>query len=411
MPFVLKYKYLRARFAKQPLKIKFLGFNLLLGASAIICCFSARANAAQNIILVYEKTQTSTSLTTLQEFASRGEMSENLQKFFHNVPANSESIRHLLMARIPVNRAWVERNFSNSTARFILIQLDKLLGTHLRQENLEPLRSAIVAGYGDDDRLSVLEVIEEYPRSEIRVDLRNLEEVYNDVSNLMTRMQPLLAVSKELLPELVCDRENSAGLKTDSSAIFLPQLVASEKTSLATRPKANTLNSNISATKQLVLTFGPFSGSISIQELESFAATGQLSSALDFYLKQAKVKPEDFRNILTQEVKVNVKLLDRTLNSLLGEYLLFQVGQVIHTRSRRANIQALRSALVLSAMGDNRISLLEFLQKYPTQEMYVNGIRLARVSRFAKRGLAGVEDRLLEVQASVAERICDRKSD
>lgn len=423
MPCILKYKYLRAKFANQRLKLNLWGFNLLLGANAIFFSFSTSANAAKSITLVYDKTQTSTSIIELQRFASRGEMTENLQKFFQNTPPNSESVRHLLTARIPVNRAWVERNFSNSTERFILIQLDKLIGIHFRQENFESLRSALVAAYGDDDRLSMLELIEEYPEPEIRVDLRNLEKVYNDVSDLITRMQPLLAVSEELLPELVCDRENLAELKTelntDLYSILLPQLMASvEYSSFGLLAHKTPSDSNdlarrstrfaIAASKQIVLTFGPFRGSISIRELESFAETGQLSSALSFYLKQAKVKPEDFREVLTQEVNASVKLLDRTLNSLLGEYLLFQVGQVIHTRSGRANIQALRSALVLSAIGDNRISLLEFLQKYPNQQVYVNGMRLARVSRFAKRGLAGVEDRLLAVQASVADRVCDR---
>lgn len=454
MPVTLKYKNLQDIFVKQRWKFNLWGLNLLLSVSGSIFCFNSSVSATQSVILIHNEMQTSASISDIQRFASRGEMTEHLQKFFQNVPQNSKSVRHLLMARIPVNRAWVERNFSNSTDRFILIQLDKLLGTHFRQENLEPLRSALVAAYGDDDRLSVLELIEEYPESEIRIDLRNLEQVYNDVSDLITRMQPLLAVSEKLLPELVCDCENPAALKTDLSSTLLPQLVASaerssfgllaqktpscsnsmaqqsagfaiaiskpataivesEKLSLTTPPNASTLNSNTrtSATKQLILTFGPLMGSISIQELESFAKTGQLSSSLDFYLKQAKVKPEDFRNILTQQVNVSAKLLDKTLNSLLGEYILFQVGQVIHTRSRRANIQALRSAIVLSAVRDNRISLLEFLQKYPNQQMYVNGIRLARLSQFAKRGLAGVEDRLVEMQASVVNNVCNCESE
>lgn len=452
MPFTSETKNFSSVFIKQLSKLKFLGLNLLLGVGAI-AFFNTSANAAQSIILVHNETQISTSMTELRAFVNKGEMTQDLQQLFQNTSQNSESVRQLLATRIPVSRTLVERNFSNSTDRFLLIQLDKLLGTVLRQENLEPLRSALVNAYGDDDRLSVLEVIQEYPESKIRVDLRSLEKVYNDVKDLITRIQPLLAVSEELLPELVCDCENSAtGSKTNSSVAELPQLlvsanrsgvgllaptsscsnamagqsanaassvttaalvVESEKPSRATRLKASVVQSDTPplATKQLVLTFGPLMGSIFVRELESFAQTGQLSSSLGFYLKQAKVKPEDFRDILVQEVNVSAKLLDRTLNTLLGEYLLFQIGQVIHTRSQRANIQALRSALVLSATGDSRISLLEFLQNYPNQQIYVNGIRLARVSRFAKRGLAGIEDRLVEVQASVADSVCDCKSE
>jgi hypothetical protein len=376
-------------------------------------------------------------------------------------------MRNLLIARIPLSRSLVERNFRNSTGQFLLIQLDKLLGTTFRQENLEPLRSALVAAYGDDNRLSVLELIEEYPESEIRIDLRNLEKVYNDVSDFITRIQPLVAVTKELLPELVCECESLPSVsETDSPQTDLPKLAVlangnSSRLPVRTQSCSNTLDrlnaiasseatapletvaetkaivtatiiapekssvvllsgasavaveqpTPTSANKQLVLTFGPLMGSLPIEELETFAETGQVPSSVGFYLNLAKVQPEDFRKILTQEVQVSYKLLDRLLNSLLGEYLLFQVSQVIHTRSRRANIQALRSALVLSAIGDNRISLLEFLQKYPNQQVYVNGAKLSRVGGFAKRGLAGVEDWLLEVQASLANRVCDCESD
>jgi hypothetical protein len=468
MPFASQNKNFRAAFAKQLPKLKLLGLNLLLGAGASTFCFTNSASAAESIILIYNETLTSTSITDIQAFASRGEMTKDLQEFFQRTPQAPEVVRNLLTARIPLSQTLVERNFRNSTGQFLLIQLDKLLSTAFRQEKLEPLRSALVAAYGDDNRLSVLELIEEYPESEIRIDLRSLEKVYHDVSNFITRIQPLLAVTKELLPELVCECESpSTASETDSSQTKLSDLVVSadgigselparipscsnaldrfsnraESEAIAapgTGASAKALHNSVTivepgeasvvlllgasagaalaatptpATKQLVLTFGPLSGSLFVRELETFAETGQVPSSVGFYLKLAKVKPEDFRQVLTQEMNVSAKFLDNTLNSLLGEYLLFQVGQVVYTRSRRANIQALRAALVLSAIGDNRISLLEFLQKYPNQQVYVNGVKLARVGRFAKRGLEGVEDLLVEVQASLADRACNCQSD
>lgn len=69
------------------------------------------------------------------------------------------------------------------------------------------------------------------------------------------------------------------------------------------------------------------------------------------------------------------------MNSQIGEGLLDQVSQVVHTPAGQADRQALRSALVQSAAQDGKITLIETFQNYPTPEVQVEGKRLAQVSR------------------------------
>jgi len=57
--------------------------------------------------------------------------------------------------------------------------------------------------------------------------------------------------------------------------------------------------------------------------------------------------------------------------------MLDQVSQVVHTPTNRANRESLRSALVSSALPDGKITLIETLEKYPTQEVHVEGDRIA----------------------------------
>jgi hypothetical protein len=64
------------------------------------------------------------------------------------------------------------------------------------------------------------------------------------------------------------------------------------------------------------------------------------------------------------------------LNGILGEYLLFQVGQIIHTPSEEANIQAMRSALIFSAVDDGRISLLEFFANLSIYRCHYPGSKI-----------------------------------
>ncbi|MGB7412586.1 MAG: alpha/beta hydrolase [Thermosynechococcaceae cyanobacterium] len=61
-------------------------------------------------------------------------------------------------------------------------------------------------------------------------------------------------------------------------------------------------------------------------------------------------------------------------------YILFQTGQLVHTPARRANIQALRSSIIMSLSDDGKISFIEFLKRYPTNDLTVDGFQVARTT-------------------------------
>lgn len=151
------------------------------------------------------------------------------------------------------------------------------------------------------------------------------------------------------------------------------------------------------AAERVVLRYRIFRQSLSVEELSRFAETGELSRTLRSNLALARQDPQQVRRYLTEPVKVNPIFLDRLLNSPVGNTLLDEVSQVIYTPSRRADRQALRAALVLSAR-DGQLSLIEVLQNYPTQEVQVDGDRLEVAYRQLRRLGGRVQDLLSRVQ-------------
>lgn len=154
------------------------------------------------------------------------------------------------------------------------------------------------------------------------------------------------------------------------------------------------------ASEKVVIKYSVIRMTIPVSELEIFAETGTMSPALELLLGQVKKDPEVVRRSLTKPVKVSQRLLDRTLNSQVGDLILDEVGQVIRTPSGNANKEALRAALVLSATSDNQITLLETIKNYPTTEVYVEGDRL--VEAYGKlvalsEQLGGVSEQLQDV--------------
>ncbi|NJR37879.1 MAG: alpha/beta hydrolase [Leptolyngbyaceae cyanobacterium CSU_1_4] len=154
------------------------------------------------------------------------------------------------------------------------------------------------------------------------------------------------------------------------------------------------------AAEQVILKYNIFERSVSVAELTTFAETGKLSRDLKAYIRASKQDPEQIRRTLTDKVEVNVVTLDRVLNSIVGNVALEQLSQYIYTSSRKADPEAMRAALVLSAAEDNTISILEIAQNYPTEEIYIDGDRLAETYAqilLLRGGLDNLLERIREV--------------
>lgn len=170
------------------------------------------------------------------------------------------------------------------------------------------------------------------------------------------------------------------------------------------------------ASEEIILSYSALGQSVLVQDLETFVETGEMSSSVRFLIDVTNQNPDDVRTALTKEVGLSLTFLSKVLNSLPGEYALFQAGQIIHPKSKpnRALITSLRGALILSASDDNQISLLEFFQNYPTQQMYVDARLLKNTSEDVIDFLNRAEERL-EVPLAIAkdfleDMVCDCES-
>lgn len=135
------------------------------------------------------------------------------------------------------------------------------------------------------------------------------------------------------------------------------------------------------ASEKIIFVYGGLSQSVSLEELQDFAQTGERSPAVDSLLNSSKQNPSLMRWILKQEFPANIKLISDLLNTAPGECALSQTSSVVSSKSQKADVTALRGALIAAASDDNSISLIELLESYPTQQVYINGKILARVGQ------------------------------
>ena len=127
------------------------------------------------------------------------------------------------------------------------------------------------------------------------------------------------------------------------------------------------------AAEKIKFKYGIMSQSVSLEELETFAETGEVSPALDFLLDYTNQNPKLIRLLLVEEIPLDIVTASNLLNSPLGEYVLDRVGRVVNSGASRGNREALRGALITSTNEDRKISLLEVWRNYPTKEVVVEG--------------------------------------
>jgi hypothetical protein len=160
------------------------------------------------------------------------------------------------------------------------------------------------------------------------------------------------------------------------------------------------------ATKKVVLTYGPQTLPIPVSELVTFARTGEASRVLRFLTGVADVDRDAFRTLLTREIPANVRFLDRALNFIGGELFLYEIGQVIYPPSRRKEIEALRSSIVLSAADDRSVSLLEVIEKYPAQELYIDARQINKAYGEVEFLVEGAMESIMFLRETLADLIC-----
>ncbi|MFG6098820.1 alpha/beta hydrolase [Leptothoe sp. ISB3NOV94-8A] len=423
-----------ARLYPDLLIVKTLVAGLITGITlGISPLFGGVAQAADTVTMQFLDLRASLPVSDLEKFADDGTLSPALQNFLGRTPIPVDALSVLLDAAIPDTGI----PLGDSDIQFLLYQLNKIVGNPSIRADLTPLAQALNSAYLDDN-MSILELIKRYPEDEVRFDIRELGIVYRDVNLFVETLTPLFNFFSELLPDLVCDCDVTDVAYADS-VLATHSCSPSEHTISVARTKALATVAQGSRTPEsesqflsqqtsdsvnetspqprhpveVTTTLGPLLISISTDELVTFVETGELPPSWPLYMKVAGVDKENFRKILTSEFELDLLSLDQFLNQLLGEYILFQLGRIIHTPSRQGNIQALRGTILLSAADDNKASLLEILQKYPARELFVDIATLSRFGRNldARGGVgtatASLEDLLVEIQVAVAADICD----
>ena len=198
-----------------------LGQLFILGAGATLA-LSSRANATELITLQYKDRSALVTIDDLSRFARTGAIPQSIQDLFATTDKIPSDISTILNKELKISRQFVDSFIDSAIGDFVLGGLDEVINNASSSRDLTNVRSTLVAAYEDDNRVSLIELIERYPQNEVQINVTSLEKTYNTVNGIVEDVLPALEVAKTYVQDLVCDcDEPVAQLSEDGTKVLV----------------------------------------------------------------------------------------------------------------------------------------------------------------------------------------------
>lgn len=152
------------------------------------------------------------------------------------------------------------------------------------------------------------------------------------------------------------------------------------------------------AVDRMFATFGPLQLSISFEDLEKYATTGEITQELGSYIRAANPEQRQaLRQLLVRQVNLNATTVSYLAYSPTGEVLLDRLGQVMKTGAGQNGKIALRAALVNATGSPEGLTLLSLLREFPTPELRVDLKAALAIIQEARHLFLEQQQRLVDV--------------
>lgn len=137
--------------------------------------------------------------------------------------------------------------------------------------------------------------------------------------------------------------------------------------------------------EKVKLIYGPFNGKISIESLEKYAVTGEMTREFRLYAKFVDRKTlAQLQYWLNKRFQCDRVEMYRFTNTLEGEKFLQDLGTVIKTHPQRNGFYAIRSALIAATdepVNSDGWTVIEAMQSFPTEDLQIDTKRLFKLKK------------------------------
>lgn len=167
------------------------------------------------------------------------------------------------------------------------------------------------------------------------------------------------------------------------------------------------LSCTATAAERIYATYGFIELTITVKDLEVYAAEGRLSPTLATYAKYLKPSQlQDLREVLKKRIELSSEVISQFLYTPTGEKLLERASTLVKAKSQVSSVQALRSAMILASTDTQGLTVLSLLRNYPDVGIQVDVAQGIEVFQGVRRlvGQTNTAISLVQQQSDVAAK-------
>lgn len=177
-------------------KSKSLLSAMLAGIGIVLTAIPAQA--AEQVILKYSVLRESIPVADLSNLANKGEVSSSLENYLEMANKKPEDLQQVLNEEVDVDAVTLSKMLNSTPGEFLLDRAGEIVHTPSERASRESLRGALVTSAVEDDKIRLIEVLENYPTSEVHVEGDRLVELYNTLNGVVGKLSKLEGVLDRL---------------------------------------------------------------------------------------------------------------------------------------------------------------------------------------------------------------------
>ncbi|MFQ4135516.1 alpha/beta hydrolase [Nodosilinea sp. PGN35] len=152
-----------------------------LGLGALV----APASAAERVRLNYRGFSRTVPVALLSALAETGEATGTLGGLLNQAGQNPSELRSLLTRPLPASPVVLDRALNSRPGEWVLDQLSGSIHTGRGAADRQALRSALVLSASDDNQVTLLEVLQNYPTEEVVLEGDRIQDAYNSLASFL----------------------------------------------------------------------------------------------------------------------------------------------------------------------------------------------------------------------------------
>ena len=194
--------------------------QILLGLGTGLLCFSNSAIAAESILLTYNNEELNVPISKLRSFSQTGDLTPQMETFFQTTEKVPRVWSNLLTDEVKVPE-FIESFLESPRGRFVLHRIETVV-FHLDEKSQEEIDTALIESMEDDDTISIMEMIEKYPETTVKINLNELETDYEEVKQFINSINSnnWEAAANELGQEILCECSTAKNSTDSPSASY-----------------------------------------------------------------------------------------------------------------------------------------------------------------------------------------------